>query len=88
MDRAYIDYAKFEQMTRRGIVYVTKMKSGLNYEVLKDEMIQTTEGLMQVCIQDVVLTKKNKAGELIEHRAKIVTYPDVNQEESDQSPDQ
>lgn len=61
MDRAYIDYAKFEQMTRRGIVYVTKMKSGLNYEVLKDEMIQTTEGLMQVCIQDVVLTKKSQS---------------------------
>lgn len=47
MDRAYIDYAKFEQMTQRGITYVTKMKAGLNYEILKDEMIQTPEGLMQ-----------------------------------------
>lgn len=78
MDRAYIDYAKFEQMTQRGITYVTKMKAGLNYEVLKDEIIQTPEGLMQVRIQDVVLTKKVKAGELIEHRARIVTYPDEN----------
>ncbi len=26
MDRAYIDYEKFEQLTQRGVVYVTKMK--------------------------------------------------------------
>lgn len=26
MDRAYIDYEKFEQMTQRGVIYVTKMK--------------------------------------------------------------
>ncbi|SUB88035.1 Transposase [Porphyromonas macacae] len=78
MDRAYIDYAKFEQMTQRGIIYVTKMKTGLNYTLLKDEMIQTPEGLMQVRIQDIVLTKKVEAGEPIEHRARIISYPDVN----------
>ncbi len=54
------------------------MKTGLNYEVLKDEIIQTPEGLMQVRIQDVVMTKKIKAGESIEHRARIVTYLDEN----------
>jgi len=26
IDRAYIDYAKFEEMTRRGVIYVTKIK--------------------------------------------------------------
>ena len=26
MDRAYIDYAKLEELTRRGVIYVTKMK--------------------------------------------------------------
>ncbi|SUB78673.1 Transposase DDE domain [Porphyromonas macacae] len=67
MDRAYIDYAKFEQMAQRGIIYVTKMKTGLNYKLLKDEMIQTPEELMQVRIQDIVLTKKVKGGEPIEH---------------------
>ena len=30
-DRAYINYAKFEELTDRGVVYVTKMKSNLNY---------------------------------------------------------
>lgn len=79
MDRAYIDYAKFEEMTQAGIIYVTKMKTGLNYKLLKDEMIQTPQGLMEVRIQDIVLSKKvQKAGESIEHRARIITYPDVN----------
>ena len=26
VDRAYIDYAKFQQLTERGVIYVTKMK--------------------------------------------------------------
>lgn len=26
MDRAYIDYEKFQQLTERGVIYVTKMK--------------------------------------------------------------
>lgn len=34
MDRAYINYAKFENLTDRGVIYVTKMKKNLNYEVL------------------------------------------------------
>lgn len=54
------------------------MKTGLNYKLLKDEMIKTPQGLMEVRIQDIVLTKKVKAGELIEHRARIVTYPEEN----------
>ena len=34
LDRAYIDYGKFEELTKQGIVYVTKMKSGLTYKVV------------------------------------------------------
>jgi len=34
MDRAYINYDKFEELTDRGVVYVTKMKKNLNYEHL------------------------------------------------------
>ena len=30
-DRAYIDYAKFEELTRNGVIYVTKMKKNLVY---------------------------------------------------------
>ena len=47
LDRAYINYAKFEELTDRGVVYVTKMKSNLNYEVLVDCMHQNPQGLME-----------------------------------------
>ncbi|MDE6537883.1 MAG: transposase [Muribaculaceae bacterium] len=31
MDRAYIDYEKFQQLTERGVIYVTKLKKNLKY---------------------------------------------------------
>ncbi|TGY51622.1 DUF4372 domain-containing protein, partial [Parabacteroides distasonis] len=46
MDRAYIDYEKFEQLTRRGVIYVTKMKKSLKYSILSDTMYQTPDGFM------------------------------------------
>ena len=47
MDRAYINYEKFEELTERNVVYVTKMKKNLNYEILFDFMEMTTEGKME-----------------------------------------
>ena len=38
LDRAYIDYAKFEEMTSRGVIYVTKMKKNLVHNTLSDIM--------------------------------------------------
>lgn len=38
MDRAYIDYARFEELTYRGVTYVTKMKKNLVYDTLSDTM--------------------------------------------------
>ncbi len=76
MDRAYIDYEKLEQMTQRGVIYVTKMKSNLKYEILEDTMYQTPDGLMKVRVQAVVFSKQLKNGDKIEHKARIVTYVD------------
>ena len=77
MDRAYIDYAKFQQMTERGVVYVTKMKKNLQYTIEEDVMWQTPEGVMQVRVQRVTFRKKLKGGSGIVHHARIVTYVDV-----------
>jgi hypothetical protein len=77
MDRAYIDYAKFEELSAREVVYVTKMKSSLKYEILNDTMYQTNEGLMAVRVQQVVFTKNIKGQEPLKHHARIITYPDV-----------
>ena len=48
MDRAYIDYQKLEQMTQRVVIYVTKMKKNLKYNIDNDTMYQTPDGLMEV----------------------------------------
>lgn len=72
MDRAYINYAKFEELTDRGVVYVTKMKKNLNYEVLVDCMHQNPQGLMEYREQVVVFRKGD-----INHIARIITYVDI-----------
>ena len=77
MDRAYIDYEKFEQLTERGVIYVTKMKKSLKFSIQKDVMWQNADGLMEVRVQYVTFTKLKKDGETIIHHARIITYPDV-----------
>lgn len=77
MDRAYIDYEKFEQLTQRGVTYVTKMKRNLKYNVLSDTMYQTPDGFMEVRIQHVEFVKQIKAGETVRHRSRIITYVDL-----------
>ncbi len=77
MDRAYIDYAKFEELTRRGVTYVTKMKKNLVYTVESNTMYMSPKGLMEHRLQHVTFTKHAKDGEEIVHHARIVTYVDV-----------
>ena len=77
MDRAYIDYEKFEQLTQRGVTYVTKMKKNLKYKILSDTMYQTPDGLMEVRIQNVEFIKQKKDGETIRHKSRIITHVDL-----------
>lgn len=72
MDRAYINYEKFEELTVRNVVYVTKMKKNLKYELLFDFMEMTPEGKTEYREQVVVFSK----GET-RHIARIVTYVDI-----------
>ncbi len=88
LDRAYIDYEKFEQMTQRGAIYVTKMKQNLTYETLSDTCYMNDKGQVQwreemvVFRKDVKRKEKDNDGNetetkmTIEHRARIVTYVD------------
>ena len=88
MDRAYIDYEKFEQMTQRGVIYVTKMKQNLTYETLSSTYYMNAKGQMQWREEYVVFRKEVKVKEkdgngdekevkrVIEHKARIVTYVD------------
>ena len=72
MYRAYINYEKFEELTARNVVYVSKMKKNLNYEVLEDCMDMTPEGKMEYREQVVVFRKGD-----ISHIARIITYVDI-----------
>ena len=77
MDRAYIDYEKFEELTQRGVSYVTKLKKSLKYTIDKDVIYQTPDGLMEVRFQHVTFLKQIKGGDTITHNARIVTYVDL-----------
>ena len=72
LDRAYINYGKFEELTMRGVVYVTKMKKNLTYELLSDRMYMTGQGLMEYREQTVVFNKGDAR-----HKARIITYVDI-----------
>ena len=72
MDRANINYVKFEELTDRGVIYVTKMKKNLNYEVLVDCVHQNPQGLMQYRELVVVFRRDD-----ISHIARIITYVDI-----------
>lgn len=72
LDRAYINYEKFEVLTDRGVVYVTKMKKNLKYELLFDFMEITPEGKMKYREQIVVFRKNG-----INHIARMITYVDI-----------
>ena len=65
MDRAYIDYEKFEELTRRGVIYVTKLKKSLKYTINEDLMYQTPDGLMEARLQYVTFSKQLKGGDAI-----------------------
>lgn len=78
MDRAYIDYEKFQQLSGRGVIYVTRMKKSLKYTVLEDTMYQTPDGLMEVRVQTVEFVKHKAGGETIRHKARIITHCDTN----------
>lgn len=72
LDRAYINYEKFEELTDRDVVYVTKMKKNLKYEVLLDFMEMTPEGKMEYREQVVAFRKG-----AINHIARLITYVDI-----------
>ena len=76
MDGAYIDYTIFEELTQRGVTYVTKLKKSLKYRILEDRMYITPECLMEVRIQKVMFTKKVSKEKTVIHTSRIITYVD------------
>ena len=82
MDRAYVDYAKFEELTARDVLYVTKMKKNLVYETVSDTMYMNPEGVMEYRVRHVIFRKYVRDGDDIVHRARIITYVDIKKEKA------
>lgn len=80
MDRAYIDYEKFEELTQKGVIYVTKMNKSLTDLITNNTMYQNPDGLMEVRTLDVLFTKKISKEQTIIHRARIITYVDTRKQ--------
>ncbi len=59
------------------VIYVTKMKKNLKYNILSDTMYQNPDGFMEVRIQYVEFVKQVKGGDVIHHKSRIITYADV-----------
>lgn len=77
MDRAYIGYGKLEELSQRGVVYVTKMRRNLRHEVLEDCMAVSPGGLVELRVRHVMFTKHLRDRDDIVHHAGIITYVDV-----------
>ena len=78
MDRAYIDYDKMEELSRRGVTYVTKMKKRLRNVLWEDIIWQNPQGLMEVRIQHVTFIKEQRDGSYTRHHARVITCVDEN----------
>ena len=75
MDRAYVNYETFEELTDRNVVYVTKKKKSLRYKTQDDCMEMNTEGKMEYREQVVVFRKGT-----VNHIARIITYVDMKKD--------
>ena len=69
-----IDYSKLEELTGRGVIYVTKMKKRMRYVLWEDIMWQNPKGQMEVRIRHVTFIKENNDGSHMSHHARVVTY--------------
>jgi transposase len=69
MDRAYIDYKVFEQLTQQGVFYVTKMKKNQRYQEQQGCYYVNSEGRIVLNDSEVIFTK-----EALTHQSRKVSY--------------
>lgn len=69
MDRAYIDYPFFEELTRKGVFYVTKMKKNMRFDLQQSCFQVNDKGLVVLNEAVIELTKDD-----VTHRARKIEY--------------
>ena len=76
MDRAYIDYEFFEQLTEQGVFYVTKMKKNLRYE--QQDGVYLVDQMGKVVRYDALIELKK---DNIIHQSRLIKYWDEKKEQ-------
>jgi putative transposase len=57
MDRGYMDYAWFNQLTNKGVNFVTRLKSNARYKVIEHHTVQKNKGI--ISDQTITFTGNN-----------------------------
>ncbi len=82
-DKGYISYYMYEQLSLRGVTYVTKRINRAKFRLI-NERCGTVESPLIVCDQIVEFTKKadyNKGTPKITHRARCIVYKESEHSE-------
>ena len=69
MDRAYIDYRIFEQFSREGVFYVTKMKKNQRFKKLEGHIQMNSEGLAVLSDHQILFEKDE-----VKHLSRRIEY--------------
>lgn len=77
MDRAYIDYKVFEQFTKEGVFYVTKMKKNQRYKQQNSCYQVNAEGLVVLHDAQIVFSKED-----IQHQSRKIEYWEKGKKQS------
>jgi hypothetical protein len=79
MDRAYVDYAWWERLSRQGVFFVTRFKSDLKYEVVEQRTVPQNRDIR--ADQVVRLCATTKTGAYTTLYRRIVLWVEDKQEE-------
>ncbi|MGL4248399.1 MAG: IS4 family transposase [Lactococcus garvieae] len=77
IDRAYIDYKVFQQLTEDGVFYVTKMKKNMRYKQLEGHFRMNPSGLAELSDHIVEFEKDE-----IKHTSRRIEYWEVKKKHS------
>jgi hypothetical protein len=73
MDRAYVDFGKMNQLNRRKISFVTRAKSTMRYDIVKELPVS---GKQTDVISDQVIKPSTQRGKRFRSKLRLVKYKD------------
>jgi len=75
-DKAYVDYAHYEEFTRTGVFYVTRLKSNAKYSLTVSYEVHPGEIVTIIEDADIELEYTDKDGRKRIHKSRRILYQD------------